>query len=395
MNTTNAQQKLAAHLANGTPLIIDGGMGTELKNRGAFPCLREYQQLWSAAALLNEKGKQTIVDAHVAFIEAGAELVITNTYACTPEILGKRGLDDRLEELIVLGCTLAKDAREKAGKPALIAGSMPPVSVTYRPDLSPDETVLRATYERIAAALAPHVDLFICETVSSILEAEVAASVAKKYGKPVWVAAVLDQPTKCDTPVQPANSRGTKRMQSNAISKVATENSESGFADMTVTLRSGESIADYAMKLGDLADALIFNCSTPEATTIAIGELRRVAPHKPCGAYANHFQPVPLDWVLDAAEEGGGLLTIRGDLTPENYGKYAQTWKDLGASIIGGCCGITPAHISHLHEVLTKPGSIFELIGETNSTSISQKNVNVNKFFVNSQVQSHQAGLAV
>jgi len=395
---TNAHQRLAEHMANHTPLIIDGGMGTELKNRGAFPCLREYQQLWSAAALLNEKGKQTIVDAHVAFIEAGAELVITNTYACTPEILGKRGLDGKLEELITLGCELAIEAREKAGKPTLIAGSMPPVSVTYRPDLMPDESVLRATYDRIAAALAPHVDLFICETVSSILEAEVACQACKKYGKPVWVAGVLDQPVKREAPIK-TSSRGTKRAQSidsvAAISQIFTENSESGIADMTVTLRSGESIADYAAKLETLADALIFNCSTPEATTIAIAEIRRVAPHKPCGAYANHFQPVPLDWVLDAAEEGGGLLTIRGDLTPENYGKYAQSWKDLGAVIIGGCCGITPAHIAHLDELLTKPASVFEIIGETNSMGLTNKNKNKEKHFANAQAHAHQSALAV
>jgi S-methylmethionine-dependent homocysteine/selenocysteine methylase len=361
----NAQQALRVHVSNNTPLIIDGGMGTELKDRGAFPCLREYQQLWSAAALIKEEGRKIVVDAHVAFIEAGAELIITNTYACTPEILGKRGLGDRLEELIETGCTLAKSARKRAGKPGtLIAGSMPPVGVTYRPDLSPDESVLRSTYERIAAALAPHVDLFLCETVSSILEAEVAASVAKQYGKPVWVACVLDQPKKRETLVQ-SSTRGTKRVKSRPSAKTD---------DMLVTLRSGESIVDYSRALESYADALLFNCSTPEATTIAIGELRRVAPHKPCGAYANHFQPVPTDWVLDAEEEGGGLLTIRGDLTPENYAEYAKRWRELGAVIIGGCCGITPTHIAHLSEVLTVPtsGCVFEFVS-TDSDKIEEK----------------------
>jgi S-methylmethionine-dependent homocysteine/selenocysteine methylase len=362
----NAHQALRAHVANNTPLIIDGGMGTELKNRGAFPCLREYQQLWSAAALVKEESRKIVVDAHVAFIEAGAELIITNTYACTPEILGKRGLDDRLEELIDVGCTLAKSAREKAGKPdTLIAGSMPPVGVTYRPDLSPDETVLRSTYERIAAALAPHVDLFLCETVSSILEAEVAASVAKKYGKPVWVACVLDQPKPRATPVQ-SSTRGTKRVKNSPSSKTD---------DLLVTLRSGESILDYAKALDVHADALLFNCSTPEATTIAIGELRRVAPHMPCGAYANHFQPVPTDWVLDAEEEGGGLLTIRGDLTPENYTEYGKRWRELGAVIIGGCCGITPAHIAHLSKTLAvfASGCVFEFVSAGVNNAIEGK----------------------
>merc|ERR1711865_1368162 len=290
---------------------------------------------------------------------AGAEVIITNTYACTPEILGKRGLGDRLEELIETGCNLAHQAREQSGTATLVAGSMPPISVTYRPDLSPDETVLRKTYTRIAAALAPNVDLFIIETVSSILEARVAASVAKSFGKPVWVACTLAQPTQKENskPVhENSNTRGTKRVQSankmgdaaSMLGKIENTNTVSQLNQLTVALRSGESISDYAAALDEYADALLFNCSTPEATSIAISELRAAAPHKACGAYANHFQPVPLDWVLDADEEGGGLLTIRGDLTPETYGRYASHWKDLGATIIGGCCGITPSHITHL-----------------------------------------------
>lgn len=376
----NAQQKLQKAIAESRPLIMDGGMGTELKNRGAFPCLREYQQLWSAAALLNEKGKETVVDAHLAFIEAGAEIIITNTYACTPEILGKRGLGDRLEELIATGCSLAQKAREKGRKPTIIAGSLPPISVTYRPDLSPDEPVLRATYQRIAAALAPHVDMFICETVSSILEARVAASVAKEHGLPVWVACTLSVPEKKQAGTSIAPTRGTKRVSrsvADATSMITSSEQQPEMWDqLSVSLRSGESIAAYASALDSITDALLFNCSTPEATSIALRELRKFAPHKPCGAYANHFQPVPLDWVLDADEEGGGLLTVRGDLTPDTYGRYAQDWKKIGASVIGGCCGITPAHVSHLKALFaTNKGSsnsIFEIISPSGDCA-SQK----------------------
>jgi len=374
---TNVQQRLTEALASGSPLIMDGGMGTELKNRGAFPCLREYQQLWSAAALLNEKGRQTIVDAHLAFIEAGADVIITNTYACTPEILGKRELDDQLDDLIATGCNLAKEARQKAGKPTIIAGSMPPISVTYRPDLSPDESVLRTTYQRIAAALAPHVDMFICETVSSILEARVAASVAREFGKPVWVACTLSVPVKKPPHTNPAHSRGTKRVH-RVEESAATQLGSQNWDQLTVSLRSGESIAEYASALDSLADALLFNCSTPEATSIALKELREYAPRMPCGAYANHFQPVPLDWLLDADEEGGGLLTIRGDLTPETYARYAQHWRELGANVIGGCCGITPAHISHLSDVLSgkhpaEDHTIFEVKSSSEDCALKKK----------------------
>jgi S-methylmethionine-dependent homocysteine/selenocysteine methylase len=327
-------------------LVLDGGMGTELKLQGVFKNLNEYTTLWSAAALLHEEGRQAVKQAHRDYIDAGAQLLITNTYACTAEILGKAGIEHRQEELIGHACRLAQEAIAESGKACLIAGSMPPLSVSYRPDLVADDALLKAGYEKIATILEKNgVDLFMCETMTCIKEAAAAVSASRACSsKPVFVAVTLDKPVKA----------GMKRRRSErAAPSTVSQN-------LTSVLRSGEPLSELAAQLNEQVNGFLINCCSPEAATLGLQQLLEATRHqKPCGVYANHFEPIPRDWKLDAGGDGsGGLLTIRSDLSPVEYAKYAQMWANMGASMIGGCCGISPEHIRVLTETInSRPGA--------------------------------------
>jgi S-methylmethionine-dependent homocysteine/selenocysteine methylase len=283
-------------------IILDGSLGLELSKRGF-----DKRELWATHALLEDPS--AVRQLHIDYIEAGADVITTNTYSCAPLYLAREpGLSGRARELTALAGRLAVEAREEAGRPDIrIAASLPPLDESYRPDLvrSADEMVV--WYQMMVEELAPHVDLYLCETMSSIAEAEAAASVAAQTAKPVWVSwTILD--------------------------------------DKPATLRSGETVADAVAAIaGHDPSALLFNCSTPEAITASMPILRAQT-DLPIGAYANGFPPVPADFNL--------ATTFLEHLTPEaqTYVEHTTRWLEAGASIVGGCCDIGPEHILAVSE---------------------------------------------
>ena len=285
--------------------ILDGGTGRELLRIGA----PFRQPEWSALALLD--GPEWVVQAHRNFIDAGATIITTNSYACVPFHLGQDRFDARGPELAALSGELAREAVGDAapGKVA-VAGSIPPVSGSYRPDLFKVSAAERVV-SMLVEALSSTVDHWLIETTSSVLEAETALRATAATGKTSWVSFTLEDHL---------NASGQ------------------------AVLRSGESIHAAIDKLGDRIDGLLFNCSQPEVMGAAVSEAAAS-----CGAtvsigvYANAF---PL--IQDDATANEVLLDIRADLGPDSYVRFAQEWVAQGATIIGGCCGITPAHIKAL-----------------------------------------------
>ncbi len=290
---------------SGRPLLLDGGMGRELRARGA-PLL---DTIWSANGLV--AAPDVVKQIHIDYIDAGADVITTNTYGLIRIDLANEGIEDRFAELNVLACMLAREARETSERPVLIAGSLPPLRGSYRPDLVGPWDEIRPLYDEQAGLLAAHVDLLLCETMSSGAEALAAASAAADTGLPVWVSFTL---------------------------------ADSGRGE----LRSGESVADVLDQLRDLPiDGVLANCCTPESISAAMPEMVRSG--KPfAGGYANTFQPVPEDWTL----EGDGLLPTRDDLDAEAYAIHARTWLAAGATVVGGCCGTGPRHIACLRHLL-------------------------------------------
>jgi S-methylmethionine-dependent homocysteine/selenocysteine methylase len=201
------------------------------------------------------------------------------------------------------------------GKNAVIAGSLPPLRGSFRPDRVGRIHEIEPLYREQADLLAPYVDLFICETMSTAAESLAAARAASTTGKPVWVAWTLDE-------LQPGK------------------------------LRSGETLRAAYQLIAELpVSGLLANCCPPERVTDAMPDLSQPG-FKYVGGYANTFAHIPGDWDLDGDKATDGFLDLRTDLDPESYAAYAAKWLAGGATVVGGCCGTRPAHITHLRKLL-------------------------------------------
>ncbi len=118
-------------------------------------------------------------------------------------------------------------------------------------------------------------------------------------------------------------------------------------------LRSGEKVSDLERLLADYpVAAVLANCSVPEAMAAAMAGLKPFG--LPFGAYANGFTHISGNFLKDASTVKE--LTHRHDLTPEKYAEFALEWVAMGATIVGGCCEVGPAHIRHLAERLATAG---------------------------------------
>jgi S-methylmethionine-dependent homocysteine/selenocysteine methylase len=285
--------------------ILDGGMGRELHRMGApFK-----QPEWSALALM--LAPETVERAHRRFVEAGAEVITTNSYALVPFHIGEAKFKAEGQKLADLAGRMARKATEGARHPVRVAGSLPPPFGSYRPDLF-DEAKAPAIIGPLIEGLSPHVDLWLAETQSSLAEARFARQSLAGDKRPFWVSFTLD-----DENEDLARPR----------------------------LRSGECVAAAVTAMLELGvDAVLFNCSQPEIMEGAVDAARAVREahgfKARIGIYANAFPPQR----DEAANEG--LSDIRADLTPARYGQFAKAWVQHGADIVGGCCGIGLEHIA-------------------------------------------------
>lgn len=285
-----------------TLTLLDGGTGRELARIGA----PFRQPEWSALALIEAPAFVTRV--HQGFVAAGAQVITTNSYAIVPFHVGAARFASDGARLAALAGRLAREVADAAGHPVAVAGSLPPVCGSYRPDLV-DLDAARPVLAVLVGALAPYVDHWQAETLSAIAEAELVAELTEPTARPLWLSFTLEDEAVTDTP----------------------------------RLRSGESVAEAARAAARLgAAALLFNCSQPEVMAAAVAAARAELPATVrIGVYANAFPPQSA-----AAEANSGLDPIRADLTAEGYARFAATWQAAGASIIGGCCGIGPEHIA-------------------------------------------------
>lgn len=234
------------------------------------------------------------------FILAMSDLI--RTHNCLPSVQG----------------SLPKNAVRHTGR-GKVAGSIPPLFGSYRPDLLEKNQVQRLATPLING-LKNHADIWLLETQSSIIElTELIARLP--HDRRIWLSFTLD-----DT----ASSTGTP------------------------CLRSGKSVqyATSAMLALDApVDAILFNCSQPEvidtALLITAQTLANTAKKFAFRAYANAFKPQ--DETGSANEQ---IDELRDDLHPLGYLAWATKWANMGASLIGGCCGIGVEHIRQIGQKL-------------------------------------------
>ena len=177
----------------GRVLILDGGMGRELLRRGA----PFRQPEWSALALT--EAPDAVRDAHLDFIRAGAQVITANSYAVVPFHIGDR-FELEAQTLAAIAGRLAREAATQSGQDVQVAGSLPPLFGSYRPDLF---EVARAPMlaAPLVAGLAPYVDIWLAETISSLAEARTWREVLPNDGKPFWLSFTLDDAVPHEVPV--------------------------------------------------------------------------------------------------------------------------------------------------------------------------------------------------
>jgi len=297
--------ELSRRLAAGEVVVIDGGMGTELQARGV-PMDNE---AWSGVANLTHE--HVVREVHEDYISAGADVIIANTYAAARLPLERAGYGDRVVEANRYAVRAAREARDRvADRPVAIAGSMSLAAaedVVVRGRSGPRGTELLEHYREQAAALTESgVDLIALEMITSPGFGSPALEAAAETGLPVWLGVSVDLGVEGQVPM----------------------------------------LGRPQERLDDLLDALLG--STVSAVTVMHSVIEAVEPaldviarrwSGTVGAYPHCGDYEPPEWIF-------------GAITPEAFASASMSWVDRGAQLVGGCCGIRPAHIRALADKL-------------------------------------------
>jgi S-methylmethionine-dependent homocysteine/selenocysteine methylase len=288
--------------SQGGIVVLDGALGTELERRGIETKL----PLWSAWGLV--EAPEIVRAIHREYVEAGADIITANTFRTHRRSLAAAGMGDRAEELTRLAVELAAGAREDAGVEVLIAGSMAPLEDCYHPERVPSPEELRDEHQEIAENLAKAgVDLLLLETMGTLEEIEAASQAAQSTGIPFIVSAIPGE----DGDLLGGQSIGEM-----------------------VRLLKQEPFAPLALSV---------NCGNHRVVGVALEKLLAAGPRVPVGAYANMGRP-----------EGDEGWSFTDELSPGDYVEVARGWVRMGAKLVGGCCGTTPAHMQALAAALKK-----------------------------------------
>ena len=288
--------------------ILDGGMGQELLARGMEP----NGTLWSANALLQEKYHQLLLDTHLDFIKSGAEVIVTATFTTRRLRLRDNNVEDKFEYLNTKAGEIAKKAKD-LNPHILVAGGLPPQYLTYESDTRPDGEIKENFHEQ-AKLLSPFVDFFYFDVLSSVREIQLAIEAIITFNKPYLIGAHI--------------SEGVK-------------------------LPSGEKISDiiYKIKHKNLL-GLMLSCVSPENYAQNLDEIKNLG--VPFGFKLNGFVTTKpkagYTSTFNKSKTGNPneFLGQREDLTPEKMSKFVKTFKEAGATILGGCCETRPTHIMEM-----------------------------------------------
>ncbi len=314
-------------LSEGEVLLMDGGTGTELQRRGvnvakgtSIPgrsyttskgvTTQQNEGVWSAAANLD--APSVVRNIHEDYLTLGADIIISNTFYTSRAMMAIVGEEDRWEEYTRLGGELAVQARDAVNAEAYVAGGFAP----------PYDGDLRQEFEGQARVLAKAgVDVMLPEYLTG--------------------SSVHDTPiSDCITAVDACATAGLPVFL--GICNI----SEKG------TLMRGESFQELVAALkGRAVEGILLMCSSPEEISACLPSLRK-AFDGPVGAYGNLNYAYERNPKFGSSpDEPLNVLDI-GEYTPKRYAEFAGQWKEMGAQIIGGCCGTTPEHIEALRPVV-------------------------------------------
>lgn len=283
-------------------ILMDGAMGTEILNRGVPTTL----PLWSAEANLSHP--QVVQQIYEDYIKAGAEIIITNTFNTTRRMFDKKNMGDKAREATIAACRLAQKARTsvKSEQEVFIAGSVSPLEDCYSPELTPSQSELDAEHMELITDLKDGgVDFILIETMITLRETLAALRAAKDLDLPVAVSFC------CNDQLQ---------------------------------LLGGESLKEVVKKVEKYNPLFIgVNCVSPQTALQTVTFLHTITSF-PISAYAQG-DGMPDDdqgWKFEKHDQ------------KSYYVQMTDKWIAAGATVIGGCCGTTPAYIESIAEEIKR-----------------------------------------
>ena len=292
--------------------ILDGGMGQELLARG----LKPKGTLWSASALLNKDYHKLLFDTHLDYIKAGAEVIVTTTFAARKTRLIENEIENKFEYINKKAGEIAEKTK-KYYPNILVAGGLPPQNLTYEVDRR-SENKIKDDFFNQANLLNQFVDFFYLDVLSSIREIKLAVESIRDFNKPFLIGAHI--------------SEGIKLPSGESISNILSDFDNRGL-------------------LG-----LILSCISPENFQANLSEIKKLG--VPFGFKLNAFIKTNPIQKLDINNKNQKIvnpnqyLGIRKDLTPSKMAEFAKKFKDAGATILGGCCETSPEHIKAFTKLL-------------------------------------------
>ena len=292
--------------------VLDGGMGQELLARGMKP----NGTLWSANALLQDKYHQLLLDTHLDFIKAGAEVIVTTTFTTRKIRLRANNVEDKFEYLNNKAGEIAQKAK-KLYPSTLVAGGLPPQYLTYEADTRSENEIKDNFYSQ-AKILNPYIDFFYFDVLSSVKEFRIAIECIKEFDKPYLIGAHISD---------------------------------------GINLPSGEKISEIISNIKhEKLLGIILSCISPENYELNIDEIKRLG--VPFGFKLNAFvktNPKPNYTKAFKVSKTGNpneFLGVREDLTPKRMSEFVKKFKDAGATILGGCCETRPEHIREMSNLI-------------------------------------------
>ena len=293
--------------------ILDGGMGQELLNRG----LKPKGTLWSAHALIDKDCHQMVIDTHLDFIKAGAEVIVTATFTARRFRLIQNDCEKYFEKINIKAVELAQKARNISKKEVLIAGGLPNQKQTYSADLGENLGLIEKNFYDQAKLLKRGIDFFYLDVMSSGMECEIALKVIETFNLPVLVGIHL---------------------RDNGL------------------LPSGEKIQDIVKKYKNKNWlGVIMACVSPKAYEAVAKDLQKL--DIPYGFKLNAFKKIPEGYTVASKDQWGNAgnpITVLGkntDLNESKFYEYSKKFMENGATILGGCCEIRPSHIKEISKL--------------------------------------------
>jgi len=291
-------EKLQSRLEAGETVLMDGGMGSELGRRGMTN-----PTTWSGGPMLTHP--ELVREIHEEYIEAGAEIIITNTFSTGRDVLGMVGLEDKIAQTNRQGIEAAVQARANTGTEdsVVIAASVSTMAPKSHADVPvPYEKALETYREQLGELAKGGPDVAVGEMLVRISDTVAVIDAAEELGLPVWVGLSL---------VQDGDELYL------------------GIQDR----HGGETLQDAMDAIKDRDIATVFVMHTLVDDTAPGLEIVKKSWSGTFGAYSHFARSSPLD--------------------PQQYLEYAKGWSEQGALIVGGCCGTRPDHIRVLREWLS------------------------------------------